>query len=100
MIRKTDHSQEIDAGGECLDIDLVRVEFQLQLVFQESADSGNEVFQMSFVFGHDHEIIGVADVVFLFHFVLHELVEPVHINVDEQLRSEIAEGKTDILSVF
>ena len=38
-----------------------------------------------------HEIISIADVVLRFEFVLHELVELVHVYVHKQLRREIAE---------
>ena len=41
----------------------------------------------------NHEVIRIANIIFYFEFMLHELVKLIHIDVDEELGGEITQRK-------
>ena len=47
------------------------------------------------IIGKQHEIVGVANVVFYFQRVFHPLVEAVHVHVGEELGGKVAERQSD-----
>ena len=96
MIRKMNPSEEIDARGEALDENLIRMKLELETVAEKLIDPQYEVFQIFLVAGKDREIVGITKIIFYFQLALHELIELVHINVHEELRRKITERKSHV----
>lgn len=94
MIRKMNPSEEIDARGEALDKNFIRMKLEFEAIAEEFIDPQYEAFQIFLVAGKDREIVGITKIVFYFQITFHELVELIHVNVHEELRSEVAERKT------
>ena len=94
MIWKVYPAEEIDAGRTSANLHLISMELQCERIPQESSDRIQNLLEPFAVATHNDEIIRVSDIVFRLQFVLHELVELVHIHVDQDLRREIAERKS------
>lgn len=69
---------------------------QMQLLAQKIADHGNQRFQITGILVHDIKIIHITAVMTHFQLPFHPLVEAIHVDIAEQLRSQIADGKTAV----
>jgi hypothetical protein len=68
----------------------VKFESSKQKLFYER----DQTFEMFLVSRENDEIIRVANVVSRFEFVFAELIKRIHVDIDEHLRSQIAERQT------
>ncbi len=91
VVRELYVSEKIHAPVILHELNFVRMQTQLQLFLQKLLDGGEEVLQLRFVGRDDNKIVGVANVVRGFQFVFYKLVELVHVDVCEQLRSQVAD---------
>src|SRR3989344_4280679 len=94
MVGKMHPAKEIDPGRERFDGRLARMQIKLQSFPQEYIDMSAYVHKPFFFLRENDKIVGVTNVVFRFELVLHELIEFVHVDVDEQLGREIAERQS------
>lgn len=67
-------------------------------VFEKARYIQNERLKPALVVRQDHEIISIAYVVVCFQPMLHELVELVHVHVDQELGDEVAQGEPSVRS--
>lgn len=74
--------------------------FKFQLIRKKRGDAGQGVFQVLLILIQDHEIIRVSDVVMGFKLPFHELVELIHVHIDEKLARKVAKRKADAASVI
>ena len=91
MIRKMHPAEEVDAGRGRFEKCLVRVEREREFLFEKLAHFGENIQKDALVLRHDHKIVSISDIIFLLQLVLHELIELVHVYIDEELAREIAE---------
>ncbi len=91
MVRQYDIAQVVDALPDIANGDLLGVQGEFEFVANKILERLDESFQIFFVGGNYHKVVGVARVMFDLQIVLNELVEFVHVNVGKQLRSKIAD---------
>lgn len=94
MVGKMDPSEKIDAGSEALDKNLLWMKGELESFPKKPVDLRNKIFEILPVTGENREVVGVPEIILDLQFVLHELVEFVHVNVHEELRGEVAERQS------
>lgn len=97
VVRQDHISQVINSAASNADRDFLGMQRELQPLSKKFLDWIEQVLQIFFVGRYDHEVIGVARVMFDFQFLLNELVEFVHVDVGEQLRSEVANRQTKMI---
>ena len=74
--------------------DFLGVEGECQLFSKEALDLGLHRAQILASFGDQHEIIGVADVIGCFQYMLHEVIEFIQVNIRKELGREVADRDT------
>lgn len=79
-----------------LQVNFTGMKRQMQLLAQKIADHGNQRFQITGILVHDIKIIHITAVMTHFQLPFHPLVEAIHVDIAEQLRSQIADGKTAV----
>lgn len=70
---------------------LLRMQGKPKIRFQKSINLKKNMFQVCSIGMQKHEIIRVANVAPNFNFSFHELIEFVHIHIDEELTCEVPE---------
>lgn len=73
-----------------LQVNFTGMKRQMQLLAQKIADHGNQRFQITGILVHDIKIIHITAVMTHFQLPFHPLVEAIHVDIAEQLRSQIA----------
>jgi hypothetical protein len=94
IVRQNHVSQEVHPLTGIEDGAFLGMQRELQFVPDNIPEWVKETFQIFFVGGNYHKVVGVARVMFDLQIMLNELVEFVHVNVGEQLRSKIADRQT------
>ena len=56
--------------------------------------------EFSFVITEEHEVVGVANIIFLTQIMLHVSIKLIHVNVHQKLRCQIAEGQSPLWTAF
>ncbi len=92
-------SEKIHTRTEGLDENFVWMEGELETGFKEVFDTGKKKSQILAIAGKNDKIISISDVVFDFQLMLHELIKIIHVDIDENLRSEIAERQALTTSI-
>lgn len=90
VVRKNNIPEKVDALVVWSNTDFFRMQCQLQLLTEESLDRFNKSRDIRLIARDNHEVIGVASVVFYFQLVLHELIEFIHIDIRKKLRGQVA----------
>lgn len=94
MMGKNYVPEEVDSLTEFSDRNLLRMEFQTECFTEEYFDLRECCAEKLGIFGNDHEIVGIADVVVSFQDMFRKLVELVHIHVRKELGSKVSDGYT------
>lgn len=88
--------EEVDALPVLADCDFSRMEVEMQVILEKSADGWQEGFQSFTALRHYYEVIGVSDIVPDLKCVLDELIEFVEVDVGEKLRCEVPDGDAGV----
>ena len=91
VVRELHVSEEVHALMVFHQMDFVRVQFKPQLFLQKLLYRSKELFKLLFVAGYEYKIVGVADIVLGFKFVLNKLVKLIHIHIRKELRGQVAD---------
>jgi len=91
MIWEMNPSEEINAGSEAFDENLVGMEREPEVAAEEHADLWNQFLKTCFILRENSKIIGIAQVAFQPQGLLHKLIEFIQVYVYEKLRSKISE---------
>jgi len=91
VVRQDHVSQEVNSLTGIEDGTFLGVQREFQVVPNKFLKQIKKAFQIFFVSGDNHKVVGIARVMFDLQIVFNELVEFVHVNVGKQLRSEIAD---------
>src|SRR3989344_4028042 len=94
VVRKGDIPQEINSSRNIANGYLLGVKRELQPFSEESLDWIEQALQILLVGRHNYKVVGVACVISNLHLMLNELVEFVHVDVGEELGSEITDRQT------
>lgn len=94
VVRQDHISQVINSAAIYADGNFLGMQRKLQFLAKKFLDRIKQVLQIFFVGRYDHEVVGVARVMFDFQLLLSELVEFVHVDVGKQLRSKVANRQT------
>ena len=92
-IRAGDVAQEVDAALDAVDFCLVRVQAQCQVLAQEIIQQAGFVVQAGAIVAQDHHVIDVAHVLHRLELVFGKLVRRVHVDVGEELATQVANGQ-------
>ena len=83
MVGKMHPPEKIDPRGECGDTHFVGMQCKLQPFSEKCSDISLYFEQRCFVVRKKYKIIGIPYVVLYFELMLHELVEFVHVDIDQ-----------------
>ena len=83
MVRQSHIPEKIDSLIYLLQAYLLRMQIKIELFFEKIPDYRNERFEFFPIEIQDDEIIAVAEAIFAFRSMLHELVEFIQINIRE-----------------
>lgn len=98
-IRASDVAQEVDAALDAVDFCLVGVQAQRQVFAQEIIQQAGFVVQAGAIVAQDHHVIDVAHVLHRLELVFGKLVRRVHVDVGEELATQVANGQAVAIGI-